>query len=338
MSGINFEKLKKEVWDRDNCSGCGACVAVCPADAIVFLDNDKSHPVNTGYCKDLNDNVPCGACYSVCPRTDSANIKGSMMGDFLEIKAAKSAYEVSGKQSGGAVTAILSNALDKGFIDAVVTVSEDKWNHKPKSVVITSKEAMIYSAGSRYNWWIPTLFALKEAVFKKKYANIAVIGTPCAVSALRLMKESDNDLLKPFGKSIRLIFGLFCTETFDYESLVEGKLKNEFGIEAWEIERLDVKGRLEVTLTDGTKNDISLKDLEGCIRKGCLSCTDLTAVDSDISAGAIGSPEGYTTIVVRTEEGKGFLTSAVNSGNLVLSDDVDLGPIERLAEKKAKRG
>lgn len=34
--GINYEDLKREVWDKGICSGCGACVAVCPANAIIF--------------------------------------------------------------------------------------------------------------------------------------------------------------------------------------------------------------------------------------------------------------------------------------------------------------
>ncbi len=336
--GRNFEDLKREVWDRGICSGCGACVAVCPADAIVFKKgNDSEAPVNTGYCKALTDHVECGACYSACPRTEEAASAKKMLGDYIHIGSAKSGFEVSGKQSGGAITAILANAFEEGLIDAVVTVSEDKWTHEPFSALITSKEAIIATAGSRYNWWVPTLAALKEAAVTRKYSRIAVVATPCAAQSLRRMKESENDLIKPFGNAIRLIIGLFCTETFDYGKLVQDKLKSELDIEPWNIRGFDVKGRLEIRMNNNKTESLSLKDIEDCIRPGCLHCTDFTAVDSDISAGSIGSKEGFTTIIIRNKEGQGFVDSAVRNGRLVFTDVYDPAPIEKLAGKKAER-
>ena len=36
MTTKTFKDLEAEVWAMDLCSGCGACVAVCPADALRF--------------------------------------------------------------------------------------------------------------------------------------------------------------------------------------------------------------------------------------------------------------------------------------------------------------
>ena len=36
MAAKSYLDLKSEVWDAGRCSGCGACVAVCPADALYF--------------------------------------------------------------------------------------------------------------------------------------------------------------------------------------------------------------------------------------------------------------------------------------------------------------
>ncbi len=60
----------------------------------------------------------------------------------------KSAFEVPHRQSGGAVTSILANALDEGLIDAIVTVTEDRWTLKPSSVVITKSDVLVQQAGS----------------------------------------------------------------------------------------------------------------------------------------------------------------------------------------------
>ncbi|WP_321507053.1 Coenzyme F420 hydrogenase/dehydrogenase, beta subunit C-terminal domain [uncultured Methanoregula sp.] len=336
MAQKSYLDLKAEVWDCGKCSGCGACVAVCPADAISFKEGEMvTSPASNGYCKQATDSVPCGACYAVCPRTGTQ--PSETLGKYLELVSAKAAIDIPRRQSGGAVTAILANALDEGLIDAIVTVTEDHWTLRPSSVVISKSDVLIRQAGSRYSWWVPLLAALKHAVIERKYKRIAVIGVPCVVQAVARMRESDNDLLKPFGKSIRLVVGLFCTETFDYAALVQGKLRTDYKLEPHEIRKLDVKGKLEILKTDGSTQAVPLAELESCIRTGCHYCTDLTAVLSDISAGAIGSKPGSTTLLIRTSTGKGFIDNAVQNKKLILSGDADAKAIEKLASAKIKK-
>jgi len=332
----SYIDLEKEVWDADLCSGCGACIAVCPADALYFETGpDSAKPKSNGYCKAAVDDVPCGACYEVCPRIGEQ--PESIFGDYIKITAAKAEFEIPRKQSGGAVTALLANALDTGLVDAVVTVTEDPWTLKPSSMVITKSEALINQAGSRYNWWVPLVSALKEAVVNKKYRNIAVVGVPCVVQAVRKILESDHDLVRPYKDSIRFVIGLFCTESFDYEKLVAGKLKSEYALEPMKVCRIDVKGKLEITLNDGTQYVIPLAELEDTVRPGCHVCTDFTALKADISAGAVGSPNGYTTLIVRTLVGQHLLESAVASGKLSTTDELKLEIIEKLGAKKLER-
>ncbi|MDD5169476.1 MAG: 4Fe-4S binding protein [Syntrophales bacterium] len=45
----------------DKCSGCGACVRICPADAISG-EKKGLHIVDAGIC------IECGACGRVCPQ------------------------------------------------------------------------------------------------------------------------------------------------------------------------------------------------------------------------------------------------------------------------------
>jgi coenzyme F420 hydrogenase subunit beta len=338
MAEKNYLDLKREVWDRGLCAGCGACVAVCPQNQIHFdAGDDQSHPVHAGYCKEVNDEVPCGACYAVCPRIEPPPEHENLLGDYAELTAGKASFDVPGKQSGGAVTAILLSALEEDVIDAVVTVAEDRWTRRPSSVVITASDVLIHQAGSRYNWWVPLVAALKEAVITRKYRRVAVVGVPCVVRAVQKMRESDHQLLRPFRRSVRLVIGLFCTESFDYQRLVEEKLGKEYQIEPWQIRQMNVKGKLEVTLSDGTVLPLPLAQLEACVRPGCHFCTDLTALDADISAGAVGSPDGYTTLLIRTSTGRGFVDGAVRAGKLDLRPEVDRSAIERLASQKKKR-
>jgi len=82
---------------------------------------------------------------------------------------------------------------------------------------------------------------------------------------------------------------------------------------------------------------VPLTELETCIRKGCNCCTDLTSVLSDISAGAVGSPRGTTTLIIRTSSGQGFVDSAVRNNKLVLGAPPDSAAIEKLASAKIRK-
>lgn len=336
MVETSYQDLKRSVWEKGRCSGCGACTAVCPADALYFdEDGTVSSPVHNGYCKQETDGVPCGACYAVCPRVELP--APEPLGQYRRIIAGQASQTVPRSQSGGAVTAILKNALDTGLIDAVVTVGEDRMTLRPFSILVTSSEELLHSAGSRYSWWVPLLGSLKTAVIDRKFRKIAVVGVPCVVQAVDRMRTSGHDLLQPFGKSIRLVIGLFCTESFDYRMLVEGKMRQEHAIETWRVKKLDVRGKLEITMSDGSTTSFPLKDIEDTVRSGCHVCTDFPALKADISAGSVGSAPGYTTLVVRTPEGDAFVDSAVHNGVMWISEDVDKNAIEKLATAKIAR-
>jgi coenzyme F420 hydrogenase subunit beta len=332
----SYLDLKADVWDNARCAGCGACTAVCPADALYFEEGEMVlSPKSTGYCKQATDGVDCGACYEVCPRTGEQ--PSSTIGEYLDLVSAKAGFEIPGRQSGGAVTAILANALDSGLIDAVITVTEDRWTLKPASVVITRSDVLLSHAGSRYSWWVPLLAALKYAVVEKKYRRIAVIGVPCVVQAVARMRSSRHDLVRPYGNAIRLVLGLFCTESFDYASLVLNKLKTEKKLDPARIKKMDVKGKLEILMQEGTTVSLPMKELESCVRKGCHICTDFTSLQADISAGAVGSPSGATTLVIRTPAGQNIIESSVRNKKLVITGSPDTAAIEKLANAKISR-
>ena len=55
------------VVDSDVCIGCGACIGVCPVEAIHMSDNQTAY-VDAAEC------VACGGCTDTCP-TGAIQIK-----------------------------------------------------------------------------------------------------------------------------------------------------------------------------------------------------------------------------------------------------------------------
>ncbi len=46
--------------DKNRCTGCGACVKVCPTSAVAG-EKKQPHKIEINKC------VKCGACFEICP-------------------------------------------------------------------------------------------------------------------------------------------------------------------------------------------------------------------------------------------------------------------------------
>ncbi|CAB3288637.1 Coenzyme F420-dependent oxidoreductase [Methanocaldococcus lauensis] len=353
----SYKNLKEEVWDTNRCSGCGACVAVCPVNNLYFVEESPvkfecdecsciliptdittEHPISAEFCKTVVYDVPCGSCYDACPRIKKSSVpKKDGLGNILKAVKAKSLIEIKNAQNGGVVTAILANAFEEGLIDGAIVMIDDKFTLEPTSYLSLSKEDVIKAAGSKYLWKGPILKSLKTAVMEKKLKKLAVVGTPCVINAItQIMASADNDLLKPFKNAIRLKIAIFCFETYDYNKMIK-KLKSE-GIEPWEIRKMDIEsGKLKIKLINGDVVEYKLKDLEDLMRSGCKVCGDFTGLTSDISVGNVGSEEGYSTVLIRNKWGEGFFKRAVYNGYLTYDEDVDLEAVKKLSELKKSR-
>ncbi|KZX17543.1 coenzyme F420-reducing hydrogenase subunit beta [Methanobrevibacter cuticularis] len=154
-----FENLDKDVISEGACVLCGACEFVCPSDIIQI---NERKPVRKGNCPE-----DCHACYFACPRTflseniRSHDLNSKPLGDYLEILTAKS-KNVTG-QDGGVVTSILLYLLNKGLVDEVFVVGEEKKNPwKPIARLTNDTEEVLNAAGTKYST-VPVAFkALKS--------------------------------------------------------------------------------------------------------------------------------------------------------------------------------
>ena len=211
VKGLSSQKsLKKGVLEKELCTGCGACVGLCPYQ-IIYHDRT----VQLHYC-DLED----GKCYVFCPRTPTdLNALRELLfnSDDLtpEIGAVKSYYFLraadsrlrESSQHGGTVTALLELALAEGFIDSAIVSSRNQ-EFLPKGTVVNEKTALRNSAGSKFTV-SPTVAAFNQSV-NDKSGKIGVVATPCQALALAKMKLKPVQVEPGKINQLQLVIGLYC--------------------------------------------------------------------------------------------------------------------------------
>ena len=314
VEGKYFANLKYKVIDSGVCSHCGACAAICPAYGIVV---DPSKPIDFPNWEE--DCLDCGLCVRICPRWDYDPKSG--LGDYLEIFAARS-KRFKG-QDGGIVTEILAIALEEGMIDRAVVVTKDE-NWYPKAITITKPEQLEKASGAKYSF-APSMLELRKAVFRSK-SGVGFVGTPCMISGLRSLQK-----LKSFRK-VKLAVGLFCMENFYYDQLA--KFLADRGIHLRDAVWIGIsRGKFIIKLKD-EEQSFSVKELNSIVPSGCKVCKDFTAVESDISVGSVGSAEGFSTVIVRTEVGREIAEKLKESCEI---GDVNLDLIKKVCKLKAER-
>jgi coenzyme F420 hydrogenase subunit beta len=331
---LGFTALEHEVVFKDLCCGCGACAAVCPEDVITV----DEFPKLVGECTD------CGFCLSQCPRSyfDSSAIEEKMYGSIAEdpigritmIKGVKAKDVEMQKQAqdGGFVTTLLKYSLNKGIIDgALVTDSDENWKPVPK--LITSSRELAGTSGTRYSN-CANLSPLSEAK-KKGLKKLALVGLPCQIEGIRKIQYypiEDIDLKD------RIVFtiALFCKSNFLYDGLMQGVIKDRYGVDLKKMRKIDIKGKSVIVTTDRGNIEIPLAEAHEYEREGCKVCWDFTSRLSDFSAGSVGTPAGYTTVIARNKMASELLIK-MEKDDIIETIDVEGREPLKLQAAKEKR-
>jgi coenzyme F420-reducing hydrogenase beta subunit len=313
-------------WVKDaeeDCVLCGLCTRVCDelvgVCAINFAKRGVEREVATPYHKLSDDCIGCGACAVVCPtksertrvntyqtlpedieRIEKQFLKGTRdenFGVYNDLFAAKSAI---GGQDGGVVTAVLISGMQKGLFDAAIVVKRTD-GYNAEAVVVENIEEIMKARGTKYIR-VKMMSKLGELIDKGK-RKIAIVGTACEVRAARKIQQL---MLSDFPDLELTIIGLFCFEAFDYDKLKK-ETQRLLGVDLDKSEKTQIhKGKYIVTV-DGKEYSCSVRDLSSAIEKGCAYCDDFTAKLADISIGSVGSADGYSTVIVRSDVGKRLL-------------------------------
>jgi coenzyme F420 hydrogenase subunit beta len=305
-----FWDLEKAVIDADRCVQCGVCVAACPTDSIGIGEDDLPELVKmcTG----------CSLCWDFCPRgglqyESTWKITGSSNGDSIEgmghveeSYTARVRQRIDGVQDGGFVSALLISLLEAGEIDGALLAREsetERW--KGEAFLATTPEEVRLCAGSFYNQTL----ALGHVDFKDydlpPNPRIAVVGTPCEIEGIKAMQARPWTWGSSQVEAITLTIALLCTKSFNYEKLMLEEIRDKRGVDLDSVGRVDIiRGKMIVQDLEGTTIfEEPIRDFHGAALKGCDECADFMGHAADISVGSVGSADGYSSVLLRSEEG-----------------------------------
>lgn len=242
------------------------------------------------------------------------------IGNYIKILTARSTDSeiLSKSQDGGIVSTAYIYGLENGYFDGVIT-AETSENYTPIPKIATSREDVLKSCGTKYIV-CPNMSLIKSAVKEHALEKIGFVGTPCQIQALRKMIKYPAGF-RHSNYKISLIIGIFCMENFP--SLSMKILAEQYaGIKSSDIIKTDIgKGKLWIY----SKNNpepviIPLKETHIFEQKSCHVCLDYTSELADISTGSVGSPDGWSTLIIRTEKGKQFIDELIKNGKLEIKE------------------
>jgi len=332
-----WKELYEEIIHTGKCVYCGACGAFC---ADIQFDKDKEIPIEDGSCKDMNTcKDGYGLCYNLCPKTETEAIPLSLLdkwvfgkkhdkilGHYLEIVSVKLTEKAreSIPAKAGPLSGLLWLAMENGLIDSSIITDKDD-NFRPFPIIAQNSQDIIKGAGYKPSQG-PLLSLLGDAI-NKESVDIAVVGTPCQIQALRKLQNHPAFDYEAYDL-VSLAIGTFCFGTY-YNQLLE-MVFEEFGVKLSKIDRINTdKDNFKMKIiSNSTVKEIPLNYLyEKAIRKACFSCSDYTASFADLSIGKFGSKEGWNTLIVRTEKGKLVFDLAIEQGFL------ETAPLEQIRKE-----
>lgn len=334
-----FSDLIQEVQEPGKCHRCGGCVTFCSSSNLGALELDGSGRPRFNQTQEC---LECGLCYMICPETWDLDLAikeragwQAPFGRQIGLSIARASDEQIRERGtdGGVVTAILLHLFDTGRINGAIVSKATDAGRTP--FLATTREDLVASAGScfRASYGMAgladaysTYSASLELLTKKLDIlsedsrlspeeveglppRLAFVGTPCQVNTFRKMQALE---IVP-SDTVAYCFGLFCAGNFDFDARVFKEIEDKYSFRYADVEKINIKEEFLFTLNSGRTVAVGLDDLERVKRGACRFCTDFGAEYADIAFGGLGAEQGWTTVLPRTDIGRGVLDTAMEN-------------------------
>ena len=175
-----------ELASKKQCTGCTACVNVCPQQCIQmnkWIDGFSYPEICAAQC------VSCGICEQVCPVLSVKKESKKLVGVYAAFSINDSLRKES--SSGGVFSELATEILTRGGIIYGASYNE---NGLVEHICVDSFKLLGKLRGAKYSQsWLGNNFRLIKAQLKSG-RQVLFSGTPCQVAGLKsfLQQEYDN--------------------------------------------------------------------------------------------------------------------------------------------------
>ncbi len=186
---MNENKIELFTEEQD-CCGCGACMNVCPRNAITMQENKQGflYPVITpALC------IGCNLCSRVCAYQKENRQEKPVQTAWAA--AAKDAALVKKSASGGIFAAAARYVLWQGGIVYGCSMENVQQSLRPMHIAVEREEDLVKLQGSKYvqSDMGTTYSDVKQMLHTGR--RVLFSGTPCQVAGLRAFLGSDYENL-----------------------------------------------------------------------------------------------------------------------------------------------
>lgn len=308
------DKKLYEIAGKRSCTGCGACVCVCPVGCIQMVENKEGffYPVI-----DHTQCIGCKKCYKVCPNEpeDDEDVVAVLAGysHNRDIRLTSS--------SGGVFTHLAEEVLKRNGVVFGAAMQ------KSQAVVcaVENIEEIPKLRGSKYvQSWVGNAYRQVEK-YLKEGRWVLFSGTPCQIAGLyRVLKKEYMRLITVdfvcHGISSPQVLEKYLKERGNGKRISEIVFRDK--TEGWNKFSMKIKWEDHTVSRASMEEDLYLqsflKNLN--LRSSCFSCkfrkihrrSDITLGDlwgADEVVNGWTEDLGYSLILIQSKKGKELLES-----------------------------
>lgn len=285
------------ICDGNKCTGCAACMNICPKDCITMDFNERFELVPK---IDEQKCIKCGACQRICPSNNEIEQHLPM-----QCYACYAPEERSTSSSGGIAAELAKQFVREGGCVCGAVYENGTVHHS----IIDDEKDLPKLKGSKYvQSYINDCYKrIKEEVKSRK---VLFIGTPCQVAGLRnFVGQSERlycvDLICHGGTSHRYLDEIL----FEKDGVLSFRKNSNFAVRLNDRE-LKYSGEYIVAFMHGMS-----------YRESCYACVyanservgDITLGDFWGIKNFPNEEKGVSVVLVNTEKGKDMF-KAIQTG------------------------
>ena len=322
--------------NKHDCTGCGACMAVCPKHYISMQKDEEGfmYPVASDAC------IHCGRCQRVCPiaQNNSANTELPMQQEaFCAVTKDHSVWKRSA--SGGAFSEIC-----KAYGDDNTVICGAAWDGlRVHHICVEGVDAIAPLCKSKYVASDTENTFSEIKAYLKAGRKVIFCGTPCQVAGLRRAVGNDSDNL--------LCIDLIChgVGSPDVFMACMQHIGEQFGgtVQSYEfrakrmayesdhIQKIATGNGRQLYLVNDPYIQLFLK--QNCLRPSCgqnccFRCEqrqgDITIADfkglTDVFPNLLGNKRNYSSVIFNTPKGYALLPALRESMTMYSCEIADI--------------